>query len=143
MEELEYREVPSLISRRLNGVTSNVAEGTQSGIGKCTCVEPCGRGVNPVGGETALRHQYLTLWIWIARHDARPVRVPDLIRTLGDSTGAAIRICEVAVRIEHRKPVAAGHRYDICNLPASDHLVRKPARASHKMFAVAKRQLVN
>lgn len=63
VEELEYREIPALISRCLNGVTADVAERTVGRIGERASVEPCGRRVNPVGSKTALRYQDLALWI--------------------------------------------------------------------------------
>src|SRR6202021_2924285 len=118
MEELECREVPGLVSRCLDGVTADIAEGAKRWIGEGAGIEPCGRCVNFVGSNTS----------GIARHSARPVWVPDLVRTLGAAAGAAVSIREVAVGIEPRIPLAGGDREDAGNLPPSDHLVRKSGR---------------
>src|SRR5579863_7209050 len=133
MKKLEYREIPRLVSRRLDGVPANIAERTESWIGKRARIEPCGRRVN-LGGSNAGR---------VARHGARAGWVADLVRTLRHATGPAVSIGKIAVRIEHRVPVAGGERNNICNLPASDNLIRHTARFPEEPFTVTERKLVD
>src|SRR5579863_422046 len=138
MEELEYREVPALVSWRLDSVTADIAKGTGLRIAKRARVEPCGRCANPVRGGATLRHKCLAPRNrGIGWNDARAVRVSNQVRTLGDASGAAVSIGEVAQRIEHCVPVATGNREDIRNLPASDHVVCKSGRVPQKVLAVA------
>ena len=135
-EYLEEGEVPDLVPRSLDGVTSHISERPKSRISECAGVNPRRLHSGTVGCEPTLRDGELAVRIRIGWHRTGLEGVADQI-----GPRLAVRIGE-AVGIENGERVSGRETCNSTNLPSPYDVIEGATGATEHGFAVAERQLV-